>query len=132
MNHTVRSRSSGTILVAVLVCMGIAISISLTAVHTSLTERRQLTHEWQMEQTRWVADVGLVLALQKLYESPDYEGEQREVLPAIHEHCKTTIHIKIDRDETTNEPVSVLVTAAIHTTDLRPIQTQHTAEWSIP
>lgn len=47
------------LLICVLVCLGIAMSITAIAIQSSLRARRQMNHHWQLEQTRAVLDAAV-------------------------------------------------------------------------
>ena len=52
-----RSRNrEGTLLFAVLVCIGVALALTMAAMRTSLTQRRHLSRTLQLEQTRLLLD----------------------------------------------------------------------------
>ncbi len=57
-NRGTKKKCAGSLLVCVLVCLGIASVVSLGALRTSLTHRRELQRHWQMEQTQWVLEAG--------------------------------------------------------------------------
>ncbi len=130
MFHTYRVSSDqrvGAVLVCVLVCMGIATTIGLVAVRSSLQVRRQLRQELQLEQTRWLLDAGIARGLQQLNRRPDYQGETWEVSPALPTDMHATIEIKVLTEPTagpatdgqpTDQPLRRLqVKAAIGTAD---------------
>ena len=70
-----RKKQSGTILIAVLACMTVAMLILLGAVESSLRHRRQLRTELQVEQTRWLLDAGVSKAINELKADKEYQGE---------------------------------------------------------
>ena len=43
---------SGALLIAVLICIGVVLALTMSALQTSLNQRRQLSRTLQMEQTR--------------------------------------------------------------------------------
>ena len=52
-----RSRNrEGTLLFAVLVCIGVALALTMAAMRTSLTQRRHLSRTMQIEQNRLLLD----------------------------------------------------------------------------
>jgi type II secretory pathway component PulK len=114
----------GTLLVCVLVCLGIATSIMLSAIQTSLRERRQLTRELQMEQTRWLVDAGIMRGIERLRADRRYEGETWEVSPAL---CKESVaKIVITRTSEGDEGTTRLhITAMIRGPEPNSPLTQH-------
>ena len=54
---------SGVITIAMLVCFGVVALILLAVVKHSLSERRQLKRELQMQQTQNLADAGVAMAI---------------------------------------------------------------------
>lgn len=57
---------SGVITIAMLVCFGVVALILLAVVKHSLSERRQLKRELQMQQTQNLADAGVAMAIRGL------------------------------------------------------------------
>jgi hypothetical protein len=73
-SKTGRSRR-GTVLIAVLVCMGFTLSILLGCVHMSLSMRRGLRQDKQMDQTHWLLEAGARKGLQSARFNENYQGE---------------------------------------------------------
>lgn len=132
-----RNRRRGAVLLAVLVCLGIASAITGVAVHRSLSARRQLNHNWQLEQTRMLLDAGIRRMHRKLAEKPDYTGESWRLDGALESYATARVEIEVTNDEATNgntpvgnsdEPVAMLrrfqLTATIQNRDVHPFQTK--------
>ena len=98
MSDTSRKRNTGVVLVCVLVCMGIASAIVLTSVRMSLRTRRQMRAEIQLEQTRWLLEAGLVRAVKRLREQPDYAGEMWDASEALTQYDRARVSIDVQRD----------------------------------
>jgi type II secretory pathway component PulK len=111
------STRRGTVLVAVLVCMGFATIVLLGAVQNSLHQRRQLRLELQMEQTRWLLDAGLSTGLARLQAKPDYDGETLTVTPALDNYDNASVEIAVIRDVETKKPVRLRATAQLGTSN---------------
>ena len=126
MKRSLRSRRLGSLLVCVLVCLGIATSIMLTAIHSSLRARRQIVRELQMEQTRWLIDAGLQRAVKMVASDPNYMGETWNVVPTIDSHADATIEIKIVDAGLNKGKIRLSVSAAVHGKDLNSQPTRST------
>ncbi len=78
-NHSRR----GAMLVAVLVCLGVAMTIILASVKMSVLHRQQLRQDLQMEQTKWLLDAGVRAGIKKSKEESNFKGETLQVTPAL-------------------------------------------------
>lgn len=116
----------GTLLVCVLVCLGIATSIMLTAVHSSLRARRQIARELQMEQTRWLLDAGVARARSQLRGDSGYSGESWEVTPALAAHQTARIEISLGDENAADGSRRLAVTATIRGRDPGSLPTRRT------
>lgn len=103
----------GTVLVAVLVCMGLATSVLLGAVHTSLQMRRAMRQELQMEQTKWLMDMGIRKAIYSLSKKADYDGENLVITPALGKYTDSAVEITVDRDNSTADRIVLTITARV-------------------
>ena len=103
----------GTVLIAVLVCMGIATTIVLGAVQTSLRQRRQVRQELQMVQTRWLMDAGIGRAIARLQAQATYDGETLLVSPALEKYSNATVRITVIRKDQPNDQVRLRITAQL-------------------
>lgn len=113
-----QARQRGIVLIAVLVCIGVATTILFGAVEKSLRCRRQMRNETQLEQVRWLVDAGIRKAISNLEQRPDYEGERLVVTPQIYQHLVAKVEIKIEpANSSTSDQVRVVVTAALHRPD---------------
>jgi hypothetical protein len=108
-----KSRSSGSILICVLVCLGIATSIMMVSVRSSLRVRRQMRNETQLEQTRWLLEAGVRRGVNRLREDPGYRGETWQVVPALTAYRDATVEIKVTRDGASDERARMRVSARI-------------------
>jgi hypothetical protein len=122
---------SGTLLVCVVVCMGIALSIMLTSIHGSLRERRQIARELQMEQTRWLVDAGLTRGMMKLSEDAGYSGETWDVTQALQSDHTSIIEISVQKTGDASESVRLSVSATIRGQQLNSQPTRHTTSMMI-
>lgn len=114
-----RNHREGTVLVAVLVCLGLIGILMFSAMHLSLQQRRQLQRELQMEQTSLLAEAGLVRAA-KLIES----GETKDAVsfrPNL--YGKRTSEVKIEFSDS-EEGMVATVTAWIGIKDRPELQTR--------
>ena len=104
----------GTVLIAVLVCMGFATTILLGAVQTSLRMRREVRQELQMEQTKWLMDLGVRNAIVKLQDQPEYAGESLSFAPPLGKFADASIEISVDRNDQPDDRVRLRVTAQLN------------------
>ena len=125
--HPQRSRG-GVVLIAVLVCMGVVMTILLGAVQTSLHCRRQMRNEAQLEQTCWLLDAGIRQAIANLEQQPDYAGEQIQLSPAISKYANAVVDIKVRPVKDSPGKVSVLVTAELGDLEDEVLKTKRTKE----
>ena len=100
-------------MIAVLVGMGFATSILLGVVHTSLRMRRELRQDLQMEQTKWLMDLGVRKAIAGMQERPEYAGETLTVPTGIPKYVDATISITVLRDDQPDDRVGLKVTARL-------------------
>ncbi len=103
----------GAVLIAVLVCMGVAVTIVLGVVQASLRERRQLRQELQMEQTKWLMDAGLGHAIAQLNAQPDYAGETMMVAPEIAKFAIAKLEVSVNRIDIPTNQIRVTVTSQL-------------------
>ena len=89
-----KNQRRGAILIAVLVCLGIATTIVLGAVQTGMRQHRQVRRELQVEQTRWLLDAGIERAVTTFLAQPEsYQGETLTIMPALRKYPEATIEI---------------------------------------
>lgn len=137
MNRIQRSSRSGALLVCVLVCLGIATTIVMLSVRSSLQARRQMQHELQLEQTRWLLDAGISRAASQLRQQTDYQGETWQVKPALSSYPEASIAISVNTDGIPSQKKSVTVTARLGSDHASgpalsgPIQRSHTFQISV-
>lgn len=103
----------GTVLIAVLVCMGFATSVLLGVVQTSLRMRREVRQDLQMEQTKWLMDLGVRKAISGLRERPGYDGEILAVPLGLPKYVDASINIKVVREDQPDDRVRLKVTAQL-------------------
>lgn len=118
--HRVRDRQ-GTVLVAVIVCLSLIGVLIFSALQNSLKQRRQLDRELQMEQTRLLAEAGILHAT-KLAKSAEQLPEKPTTLrPKLDgsEACEISIVFSSIEDKTI-----ATVTARIGNEDRPELQTK--------
>lgn len=76
-NH--RASRSGVVMLAVLVCFGVVALILLATAKLSLSERRQLKRELQMQQTQSLADAAVALAIRSAANAEEDAWQQAAV-----------------------------------------------------
>lgn len=123
--HIRRNRRDGAVLLAVLVCLGIASAITGVALHRSLLARRQLNHEWQLEQTRVLLDAGIRRTHRNVRENPGYVGESWDVDGALESYATARVEIEAtDSDETDADSKRFKIIATIQNRDVHSFQTK--------
>jgi len=117
---------NGSILIAVLVCLGLIATLMFSAVRISLQQRRQLERELQMEQTLWLADAGLAHAA-KLIESGE-AGEDVTLRPKLVGKKISEVKIEFVKSES---KIEAKVTAWIGLEDRPELQTRQQQETEV-
>ena len=104
----------GTILIAVLVCLGIATTIVLGAVQSSMRQHRQVRRELQVEQARWLLDAGIERAVTAvLAQKESYRSETLTIAPTLKKFSEATIEISLIQFDPRSKEASVRVTARL-------------------
>ena len=98
-----QSNRSGAVLLAVLVCLGIASAITASAIHTSLRARRNMDAQWQLEQTRQMLDAAIRHVHQVAAGQPEYEGESLNLDGTLDAYPYARIDIKPLADEVSRD-----------------------------
>jgi hypothetical protein len=111
--------------------MGIAVSISLTAIQSSLRERRQIAYELQMEQTRWLADAGLSRGIDRIRSTDDYDDQLWDVQPVLNDRYIANVQISVEVIDESTGVVQLVATATLTTNDPRRFETRHTARLTV-
>tara|TARA_A100001391_G_scaffold74627_2_gene48267 strand:- start:216 stop:944 length:729 start_codon:yes stop_codon:yes gene_type:complete len=135
-----RNRRTGAVLLAVLICLGIASAITGTALHRSLRARRQFSHDWQLEQTRLLLDAGIRRTHRNALDRADYVGESWILDGAFQSYPVARVEIQtVDVDELNGETVvrthgssvRFRITATIQNRDANPFQTKRSRVVSV-
>ncbi len=106
-------KRNGSVLIAVLVCMAIATTILLGIVQSSLRLQRQMRHEMQMEQTRWILDAGISQASKQLNSEPDYRGGMLRIEPGLSHFSEPSIEVVILPSQTKVGKIQARITARL-------------------
>lgn len=120
-NRTHRARDrQGTVLVAVIVCLGLIGVLIFSALQTSLKQRRQLNRELQMEQTRWLAEAGILHATKLAKSAEELPEKPTTLRPKLDgaEACEISIVFSNIKDKTI-----ATVTARVGIEDRPELQT---------
>ncbi|QEG20514.1 hypothetical protein [Mariniblastus fucicola] len=116
------NRRSGSVLVAVLVCLGVIGALIFASMQLTLRQRKQLDREMQMEQTFWLAEAGMDHALNLIENSDgDLDSEQILLSPTLSD--RKTAEVKIEFSQK-SDVVDVEVTAWIGLDDRPETQTR--------
>jgi len=93
----VRNRNRGTILVAAIVCLVLAIMMAAALARSLVMQQRQCRVERQRLQTLWLTESGAARAAGALAANPQYAGELWQVaLPAAQGPVKGTVEIVVE------------------------------------
>ena len=111
------SRRTGAAMVCVLVCLGIATTIMLVSVRSTLQVRRQMRQELQLEQTRWLVEAGMTRATALLQEQPTYQGETWRVDSAFESYSQAVVEIAVVRHSDNPDQAQLKVTARVRGPD---------------
>lgn len=130
-DRPVKKNVAGSVLVCVLVCLGIASIVSLGALKTSLTHRRELQRHWQMEQTQWVLEASWRRALQARLADDRYTGEIWELADAFSDNLDASVRITIEPAAASPDDIELRVTATLQTRDPVPIVTRRSRSWQL-
>jgi len=126
-----KTRRAGSLLVCVLVCLGIASIVSLGALRTSLTHRRELQRHWQIEQTQWLLEAGWRRALRAREANDQYTGEDWQLPGVLSDNLDAHVQITIEPVEASPDVAELLVAVTLTTTDPVPTVTRRTRSWRI-
>ena len=106
-----RSRR-GTIGIVVLVCVVVVTSIAISTMVLSTRYRRQIKNEFRLQQADLVLDGGVRMAVSKLQEQPEYEGEIIQLETGLPVLRHSTVEIRTTRDDETGK-IQLQVTAQL-------------------
>jgi hypothetical protein len=118
-----------SVLVCVLVCMGVASVISLGALKSSLTHRRELQRHWQMEQTQWVLEAGWQRGRKAKLADDRYTGEVWQMEGVLQSDLDCTVEIKIEPQDTADDFEQLVVIATLQTRTPVPMVTRRSQSW---
>lgn len=124
MKRLVGSDRRGVIVIMVLACASVVVLLVLAAVQVSLTQRRQLRQEHQLEQTRWVLDAAIRKA-QQSQQAIKSEGLELELSPKL---------MKFDRSKVTasfDQPTNTIQVQAMIEVGSQPSVTQRSARFIV-
>jgi len=127
-NRHLASKRTARAIVCIIVCMGIATTILMKSMQTALRMRRQIGHELQMEQTRWLLEATRIRAVRRLNEDPEYEGETWNVSNAFDSYDNATIDIEITSSESGSRVVTA--TSRIGIVENPTGMTQRSGRWT--
>ncbi len=105
----------GSMLIAVLVCLGVATTIILASVKMSILHRQQLRQDLQMEQTKWLLDASVRAGIAKAKQQADYQGETIEFTTPLSTslgYPNATVELSAEPDDQ-QENIRLRVTASL-------------------
>jgi len=132
-NERRKRRRDGWTMIAVLVCLSIAMAITAAGMRTSLRARRQLNNQWQLEQTRWLLDAGIRRTQRLAAEQPDYEGESWVLDEALDSYASARVEINVVKSDSyvANEVKQFEIVSIIRNRDDVPVQTKRSRVVSV-
>ncbi len=104
----------GVVLVAVMICLMVAVLLTTTLLRSLVARQNQLRAEQYQVQASWLAESALRRAALRALESADYQGEQWQI--AAHEldnRHQATVSISVLRDDDSGRIVQIDVQAFI-------------------
>lgn len=119
----------GRALVCIVVCMGIATTITMKSMQTAIRVRRQMVREIQMEQTRWLVQAAGLRAADRLRTDEDYDGEELDISAAVSTYDQATIRIEVTPAD--NGRHLIAATCRIGTAEHPAATTKRSARWLI-
>ena len=123
-------KQRGMLLICVLVCLGIASTITGLTVQSGLRARRQMTRHWQLEQTRLLLDAGVRRAVIKARDDDNDWREEWDVSNAFEKYAIAKVSINTVVDDPLEEE-SWRITAELQTDDQIPSVTRRSRVISI-
>lgn len=112
-NRLVQQRR-GSLVFAVLACLIVATVIVLGTVSVSSKFRRQMREELQLEQTSWLLDAGVRLAVEKIKLDANYRGQEITIESVSGDAGAGTINIVTWPEEGQSDSIRLKVTASLH------------------
>ena len=106
---------NGAVLLCVLACLGIATTIVMVSVRSTLRARRQMRQELQLEQTRWLLDAGISHAKSRLKNDPNYRGDTWNVAPELGGYAEASVDISAPSDDSPSDLRTLRITARLNT-----------------
>jgi hypothetical protein len=88
----------GGMMVCVLVCLFVSIAIVAGSVHHAVRMHREVRLQQQMLQTQFLLDAGILRAVERLNQTPDYQGETWHPETAITRYPNPLVEIRVDAD----------------------------------
>lgn len=123
-----KSQRSGVILIAVLVCLGVATTILFTLIQSSVGVRRQVRQDLQMEQTKWLVDAGIRHAVVRLGGKEEFRGETMRLDDSLGDYQRAGIKITISNSELGDGVIRIAVTADLAGQGEFPFETKRSNE----
>lgn len=127
----IEKNDTGSVLICVLVCLGIASVVSLGALKTSLTHRRELQRHWHLEQTQWLLEAGWRRALQARQADDQYTGEDWQLPGVLSDDLDATVQITLAPEAAPQDFVELRVAVTLQTQDPVPIVTRRSRSWQL-
>lgn len=121
----------GMLLICVLVCLGIASTITGLTIQSSLRARKQMKRHWQLEQTRTLLDAGVRRAVSQSSAGEEAWEETWDVSNAFEKFSVASVSVESAVDGPPDQN-NYRVTAELRTNELTPTVTRRSRLISLP
>lgn len=121
----------GMLLICVLVCLGIASTITGITIQSSLRARKQMKRHWQLEQTRVLLDAGVRRAIAKSQAGDSAWEQPWDVSDAFDSFAVASVMVESGTDGPADQG-NYRIIAEMKTDDTSPTVTRRSRVISIP
>ena len=104
-------RRQGSLAIAVLVCVFVVSTITISCLSISSRYRRQLQNELREEQTQWILDCGVRRAISRVSSDTGYQGETLEMKTNLPVYDRGQLQIRTATEE--GDQVELLIVAIL-------------------
>ncbi|MEM7785802.1 MAG: hypothetical protein AAF939_02395 [Planctomycetota bacterium] len=128
MNKSTRPRTGAAYLTVAIVCMVVATLILTSLTETGIRYRRQIRKDTNREQAQWIVEGVTNLALSRLAENPDYQGEEFELTNPPSGIDTVKIQIEVNKDATVGGQLEVSV--VLNGNSNQPVKRSRVVNWN--
>lgn len=105
-------RRNALVTIAVLACLVVIVSLATSLIVSTLRARREVSVLHQVRQTDYLLDAGILLASNRLQDSPDYKGETWEPSDAVPGFHQAKVVINVTHDDQSSLGIEVIASLA--------------------